>query len=73
MRWVGWLPDRAVTGDVLFGFEPKGICQHAAEDCSEVGREMHRVGPNCASWPNILTACNPYICIRGLKLTRILG
>ena len=23
-------------GDVLFGYEPKGICQHASEDASEV-------------------------------------
>ena len=24
------------TGDVCFGFEPKGICSHAKVDCSEV-------------------------------------
>mmetsp|Transcript_22069 Transcript_22069/g.50420 ORF Transcript_22069/g.50420 Transcript_22069/m.50420 type:complete len:177 (-) Transcript_22069:53-583(-) len=24
------------VGDVLFGYEPKGICQHATEDASEV-------------------------------------
>ena len=30
-----------VTGDVLFGFEPAGICQHAAEDCSEVAWVYH--------------------------------
>jgi hypothetical protein len=28
-------------GDVLFGFEPKGICQHADEDCSEVAWLYH--------------------------------
>jgi hypothetical protein len=29
------------AGDVLFGFEPVGICQHAAEACSEVAWIYH--------------------------------
>ena len=28
-------------GDVLFGYEPKGICQHASEDASEVAWIYH--------------------------------
>jgi hypothetical protein len=29
------------VGDVLFGYEPSGICQHAAEDASEVAWIYH--------------------------------